>query len=575
MNRLAIICFVFSICFFRTHAQVNSWFLGTPYFKMQFANDTFQISQEKTVWGVQWATNACYTDTQSKVAFFTGGKQLRNSSYAIINNGDKLAYNASVEQYYPDPDGLPITQGAIFIPVPGNPDQCYLFQQTLNVKFKVSGIQYWLPDRIYYQLIDMKANNGEGKVIQKNQILFVDTLITGLTAVKAANGKDYWLFAHEYNSGVYYRWLVTSNGLDGPFVQQIGFEMSKDLSLQTMGMYVFSQDGNYFASIGKLSNKVELYDFDRCAGLFFNRRNDSLPVSLSLRVVSGAFSFKGKNLFINSVRELYQYKVGDQSAFQNSRLFIDSADLFNEGAQAGFGQAMLGPDNIIYLSSWNGLHTLHRIKSPDNYGLSCNFQQHFITNLPGANASLPNMINYNLGALPIYTVTVHNDTLIHKGDTVRIGNSGNNPSLIYSWSPAKGLNDSTQYNPKCFADTTTTYILTVTDTSEHFSCNQRTDTVTITVDTATGIETPANNVKVNLYPNPVTDVLHLEFSAATTKENTLEIYNAIGQRLARKIFSRSERTVTLSTEEFSNGIYFLRVEEHGRTVYKSSFEVIK
>jgi len=76
--------------------------------------------------------------------------------------------------------------------------------------------------------------------------------------------------------------------------------------------------------------------------------------------------------------------------------------------------------------------------------------------------------------LPTLVLSLSNDTTICFGDTTQLMalDSG-----IYSWSPAASLNDSTIANPLAFPDTTTDYVITLTDT---FGC-PRVDTITVTV----------------------------------------------------------------------------------------------
>jgi len=51
---------------------------------------------------------------------------------------------------------------------------------------------------LWYSVIDMNLNGGNGSVVQNNVILFNDTLSTsGPQAVKHANGRDWWIIEHK------------------------------------------------------------------------------------------------------------------------------------------------------------------------------------------------------------------------------------------------------------------------------------------------------------------------------------------------------------------------------------------
>jgi hypothetical protein len=64
---------------------------------------------------------------------------------------------------------------------------------------------------------------------------------------------------------------------------------------------------------------------------------------------------------------------------------------------------------------------------------------------------------------------------------------------------------------------------------------------------------------LKVYPNPANDYLMVE-----GEMTSVEVYNAIGQRLMTKAVDGNSTRISLSN--FSNGIYFLRVSNNGEVM---------
>lgn len=84
------------------------------------------------------------------------------------------------------------------------------------------------------------------------------------------------MITHEYFNDVYYKLLVTTDSIKGPFGQKIGSEIgSNDIDGQT----AFSPDGNKFAMMNA-SNILDYMEFNRCNGEFFNLKSFTIPDSI-------------------------------------------------------------------------------------------------------------------------------------------------------------------------------------------------------------------------------------------------------------------------------------------------------
>ena len=125
-----------------------------------------------------------------------------NKNNSIISNGDSLA----LSYWYQD---------MIIVPNPDNANQFYIF--TCGVTTSVTGL--------FYSLVDMSLNNGDGYVIQKNIRLQNFKIIDALAAVKHGNGRDWWLVAKQWDYNTFYNdfymYLVSPSGVAAPLHQNI------------------------------------------------------------------------------------------------------------------------------------------------------------------------------------------------------------------------------------------------------------------------------------------------------------------------------------------------------------------
>ena len=329
-------------------------------------------------------------DSSGNLLFVTNGVYIADATGDTMQNGSGLNPSVYTSWY---PDGLPPPQMNVIIPDPGNPDLYYLFHTTIDDPFGALLTRY-----LYYSIVDMSLNSGLGAVSSKNQILLNDSLCKGnLTACKHANGRDWWLISHKAYSTLYYKFLITPNGIQGPFIQSIGINRTNDV-----GQAVFSPDGNYFACYNLPSNpppNLEIFNFDRCSGLLGN------PVHIAMfdsaTGVGVAFSPNSQFLYVSSTRYVYQFDVTSTNipATQTTVAVWDGFYSPNPPLATVFNIQQLAPDGKIYIGTGNSTLHLHVINQPDSAGLACDLVQHGLP-LPAFNYnSLPNHPNYFLGAL--------------------------------------------------------------------------------------------------------------------------------------------------------------------------------
>jgi hypothetical protein len=284
--------------------------------------------------------------------------------------------------------GLNIPQANLIIPFPGDSNKYYLFHESSEDY----GNTYCALN-LYLSIIDMTLDGGLGMIIQKNNILFQDSLVEGrLTACKHANGRDWWLVTHQFNTDVYLKFLITPYGILGPFSQAIG--VVRDISF---GQVVFSPNGKKFAYYAPTGD-LDIMDFDRCTGDFTNPLH--IDFNDSAYGAGVAFSPNSNVLYVSSMNYIYQFDMTapNVNASQATVAVYDGFYSLYPPQQTTFYLSQLMADGKIYIISGNGTTDFHVINSPDSLGAACDVCQHCI-NVSGFNAAtIPNYPNYFLGA---------------------------------------------------------------------------------------------------------------------------------------------------------------------------------
>ncbi|MCI1751980.1 MAG: T9SS type A sorting domain-containing protein [Flavobacteriales bacterium] len=334
-------------------------------------------------------TNTNITDTAGNLLFSTNGVIIANAANDTMLNGSGLSPSDYTADYS---DGLLVFQGVLILPSPNLANKYYLIHGTWD-DYSSYSMSY-----LYYSTIDMDLDAGMGGVVSKNQVVISDTMNIGrITAVKHANGRDWWVIVHKAYSNRFYRLLLNPDGLSLDGFQDIGVVRPAD-----DGQVCFSPDGSKFAYFGvvyQVSKILEVFDFDRCTGLFSNPVSAEINDFLFLGGV--AFSPTGQFLYVSSFYDVYQFNMAalDIPTSQIHIAHWDSTYSPFPPYATIFDISQLAPDGKIYIGTGGGTLRLHVINNPDQLGLACNLVQHGITTPTYYASSLPNHPNYFLGPL--------------------------------------------------------------------------------------------------------------------------------------------------------------------------------
>lgn len=323
------------------------------------------------------------TDLNGVLQFATNGSFLSDMYGDTLSNGTGINPSAYTSDFA---NGLELVQPALILPQPAVSGIYYLIHGTVDNQGSLTA-QY-----LYLSVIDMSLNGGLGAVVIKNQVLIDDALNAGkITAVRHANGRDWWVFCHKAFTNTYYRLLVTPNGVTVDGTQSIGIDRPADA-----GQVCFSPDGTKFAYYWGVED-LEILDFDRCTGLFSN------PVFISIdddNANSGvAFSPNSRYLYVSSASDCYQYDT-EAADITASMVHIAQWDGFYSPSPpfaTGFDVAQLANDGKVYFGTGNSTFHLHVVHNPDVGGVGCNMEQHGVELPVWFSNSLANHPNYHLG----------------------------------------------------------------------------------------------------------------------------------------------------------------------------------
>ena len=292
------------------------------------------------------------SDSTGNLLFHTDGRQLRNRLHQVMEGGDVINPGQMWVVFY---DGYPTVTGGLAIPAPGLKNYYYLIHTTLK---DGDNLNILCPE-LLYSLIDMNANTGLGKVIEKNKVIATGDLPSPVI-VKHGNGRDWWLIVGDMISQNYFIYLIDSNGIHLKHEQNIA-----PASLTDYPYAKASPDGTFFVSNDD-STGLWIFDFDRCSGLLSNPR--VLPYQPpAFWTATIAFSPDGRFLYPGT--HLFVYQL-DMQTIDSAQMSFDTIGRYEYGSSPAppylthFELPELAPDGKIYYGTFNNSTAYHVINRP-------------------------------------------------------------------------------------------------------------------------------------------------------------------------------------------------------------------
>ena len=376
-------------------------------------------------------TNASICDREGNLLFYSNGIYIADKNNDPMPGGDGLNPGDIADEF--GNVGYINDQGAMVLPHPVDSNLYYLIH--INREFPNNDIASH-SSILYYTLVDMSLNNELGAVVEKNVEIIIDTLDIGkLTAVKHANGRDWWILTFEFDGNGYYKILLDPSGFQ---VEKIEEDITFKFGL---GGATFSPDGTKYARYSLnntlTGNYLYISDFDRCSGTLSNIIQENIIDESFFGGV--AISPNSRFLYVSSHLYLYQYDL-EASDILSTKDTVAIYDGFVTLQPSFFQFPQLAPDNKVYISCFGTNNVLHVVEYPDSLGDLCLINQHSFQ-LPTYNLlTMPNFPNYRLGTLegsPCDTLGVSTTTVLQKVPSLYLYPNPTDGLLNLEWQAAR------------------------------------------------------------------------------------------------------------------------------------------
>ncbi len=378
---------------------------------------------------------ASISDAEGNLLLFTDGMKLWDKNANLLSNtleGD-----------------LGSSQSSLLVPKPLANKQYYIFT--------VDHLLYPAPiftKGLNYSFIDLSATAALDTLPVKK---LLDETPEKITGVKHANGIDYWVVAHGWNSNSFYSYMVTNAGVDSlPVISNVGMVQAGTFSSNTsVGYMKLSTDGSRLAHAILGAKMVEWFDFDNTSGIVSTARQITSPdlgspYGIEFSPDSRYLYFTTVNTTTNATNNLYQVDLSAGSA----PVLINQLPLDLTALQ-------LSVDGKIYAARYKQPF-LGVIENPNRPGTACNLAENGL-NINGSLAprGLPNFIQsyFDIPAVTYDTKCMGDDTYMY------LTNSSNIDSISWNFGdPASGTsNTDNSLQPFHVFSTSGTYTIKATE----------------------------------------------------------------------------------------------------------------
>jgi hypothetical protein len=402
-----LIVFIFLYCSLNCLAQKNhgiNWVEGGAYtHKVHFKNTVPFISNFLN--GIYFAPgSSCISDTDGNFKILCNGFKLMDSTGTTIEGGDTITPSKLCIWE----DGFSLySQFSIILPFRND----IYYVVTATASDDEFDTHWMLPspyqsfDLLLYSKVDMKLNNGLGKVVKKAIPISENKLLsrTQMMACRHADGANWWLLKQAKDSNTIYKYIVTEDSVYNAGLQDMGEPYWGNNDIK--GQIMFNTQGTQYATVAWGRNLVFLADFNRCTGNISNPQIRYLPIhsrsasilTLDTLAVGVCFSPNDSLLYVVKDYNLYQLDLHDPDSL-TAWYRVANMDTTYDQFQK-WSCLYPGPDGKIYVGNWNGLgHAMSYIENPNVKGAGCNFCPKCLQfGIPSGVNNPPCMPNYELG----------------------------------------------------------------------------------------------------------------------------------------------------------------------------------
>jgi gliding motility-associated-like protein len=448
---------LFFFCLFYNAVKAQTRESNTWYFGFNAGLNFNVIPPQPLTNGALSSQEGCASicNKRGELLFYTNGVTVYTKNHTAMPNGTGLFGDNSS------------TQSAIIIPNPGDTNLFYIFTADCSENSFVKGYNF--------SVVDMRLNGRLGDVTSQKNVNLYSPSTERLTAVKAANGIDYWVITKGFDNNRFTAYKVDCNGINlTPVISDVGTRHINDPSFFSgTGQLKASPDGKKIcvAITGPPTAMAQLFDFDNNTGVLSNPIDLTGYVPGYVYIYGIEFSPNSKLLYVSTAlgQTIHQYDItsGNQATINASKFILSTGALYPVGLQ-------IAPDRKIYVAS-NLQPAISVINNPDIYGAGCNLSLGSV-NLGGkfCGTSLPSYISsfFDSSKHIDFTSSFINCHTQFNGTTNRAGN------LTWDWDFGDGSFGSGQnvdhayrqvgtYNVTLKVSSTAACNLTATDTVSH------------------------------------------------------------------------------------------------------------
>lgn len=533
--------------------------------------------------------SASYCNADGKIMLYSNGLWILNKEGGFVENSQSLNPTITLPEW--NKKSYPGGQSGFFLEKPDDPNFVYF----ISLDFGLHPAQQWpyiyVGQNLMIATIDLLANDGAAKVVEKNKILLTGTLMSP-AACRHANGRDWWILVSDADENLHYRVLLTPEGFSEPATQEIGTKPNP-LELGLGNHWA----GNCFSPTGKFyvvaheQLGFSIFGFDRCSGLFSDEKRYDYPLPAPSSPSYYRFSYGSGGVFSSDEKLFYKttkYDISpaswavlgtkpylfqfdlttsDLSVSIDTINIIDTLDFWPYALNLeGFYGAELAPDGRIYIVHEGNSYCT--VQYPNVKGRGCKFvhDKPFFGVTIGE--AIPYMPNYRLGPLdgsPCDTLGLNNIPVANFriDDTLGIMSryfydlSHHDPAF-WHWDFGDGTSSSEQ-SPLHHYDSTGTYNVCL-NVSNQYGSDTYCRTLYLGISST---ESPFMESKVEVLPNPFSQRLVVYFNE-THNSPVFLLYDATGQLVLKATIVNGINEIKVN--DLNNGMYFWEVRSGGQRV---------
>lgn len=491
--------------------------------------------------------NASISNKSGELQYYTNGYDVEDASFKKVQGATNLGI-----RYW---DGLVSDQGAMFLPDPANDSLYYLFYINLvlnSPKFYATDMKYLI------------INKDQNVTVRKGSMIH-DTINEGcLTACRHANGRDWWILLTEKNTNLFYKFLLTPEGIIKVGEQKIGTKV-----IDGAGQAVFSPNGDFFALYESISDRdganFYMYNFDRCTGELMELQNKHID-----KMGFGGISFSPNSKFFYHssgliLSQTFMEQKNPLDNFEQIELIVEQTSW---GSQYNYHQ--LGPDGRIYISNAYSNFVMHVINKPDEASKNCLPRSNSFALKTLGGYGIPNMPNYRLGPIDGSTCdTLGIDNIPwawwrHDQDTIDYLNFEFTDLSAYEvtewiWSFGDGISSTIKSPMHRYTKNGIYEVCLIAK-----NLNGADTLCKILKVGTTSSRDEMENIKIEIFPNPSMDYFVVNVIDYNPEKMYLELDDLNGTKvLSQRIYEGSNG---LEIKFLPKGLYFIRIMEHGHIV---------